>query len=201
MDAELYQQYLALKDAGKKEQAKMVLDRFIASFQSAEEKEQWVRAFLESGDFGDRIRHEIYEQLVFPVLLKGYHAKDPWSLLWLAKTNLNLISASWLHSQVDSRSPYELLREAYAIAPDEAIRNELLLADLRGYAYCEHEWPAGILYDGGLGATLEQCDDLLQEIEFTRTLDREGRHKLYLDSFEAKVKEYKARLSSRRSGE
>ena len=201
MNAERYQQYLALKDAGKKEQAKAILDSFLASFESDEEKEQWVRAFLESGDFDHRIRHEIYEQLVFPVLLKGYHANDPWSLLWLAKTQQNLYSAQWLHSQVDSKSPYELLREAYAIAPDEAIRKELLRTDLEGYAYCEHEWPAGILYEGGRGASIEQCDDLLKEIEFTRTLDKEGRHKLYLDSFEAKVIEYRARLSARQNRE
>src|SRR5690348_5477105 len=146
MDAELYQQYIALKNVGKKAQAKAVLERFLASFGSGEEKEQWVRAFLESGDFGYRIRHEIYEQLVFPVLLKGYHAKDPWSLLWLAKTDQNLYSARWLHSQVDFKSEYQLLKELYEITPDEMTRNQLLRSNLTWFEYCQHEWPAGILY-------------------------------------------------------
>ena len=198
MKPELYEQFISLKEMGRRAEAKVVLDEFIASFQSFGEKAVWVRAFLERQEFEDKIRHEIYEQLVFPVLLEGYSRKDVWSVFNLAKTSQNLYAAKSLHAVVEFRSEFQFLIEAYELEPTEQVRKYLLDRQIRGFHYSQHEWPAGILY-GSNGASLDECDEILQEVTAARILDRENVRSLFLTEFEAKVKEYKSRLSQRQS--
>jgi hypothetical protein len=192
MNQEAYQQYVAYKDCGRKAEAKAALGAFLASVEPADDTRGWVEAFLEGGDFGHRIRHEIYERLVFPVLLQGYARGDAWSLRWLAKTANNLYERPALHAQVDFKGERELLAEAYAREPTEEVRRLMLEADLRGFEYCQHEWPAGILY-GPNGATMAECDELLRQVADARGLD-DGSNAPFLDAFEHKVREYRARL-------
>jgi len=198
MKPELYEQFISLKETGRRAEAKVVLDEFIASFQSLGEKAVWVRAFLERQEFEDKIRHEIYEELVFPVLLEGYSRKDAWSVCNLAKTSQNLYAAKSLHAAVEFRSEFQFLAEAYELEPTEQIRKYLLDRQIRGFHYSQHEWPAGILY-GSNGASLNECDEILQDVAAARTLDRENIHSLFLTEFEIKVKGYKSRLSQRQS--
>lgn len=192
MDQEAYQQYRAYKEQGRKAEAKAALEMFLASVGPAEARREWVEAFLERGEFGHRIRHEIYERLVFPVLLQGYERDEVWSLRWLARTADNLYRAPALHALVGFKSKRQFLAQAYAQEPTEEIRRLLLEARLREFEYSQHEWPAGILY-GMDGATLAECDEIRNEIAFARELD-EGRHAEFLDAFEGKVNEYRARL-------
>lgn len=51
MKPELYEQFLTLKQRGQKEEARIVLLDFIASFQTFEEKKKWVRSFLDNFGF------------------------------------------------------------------------------------------------------------------------------------------------------
>ena len=192
MNAELYQKFITLKETGKKSEAKAVLAEFIASFKTEEQKRKWTWEFLECGEYGHKIRHEIYAELIFPVLLEGYRRNDAHSLHWLAKTAQNLYANSALRSQVDNKGEYQFLQEAHKLAPSEENRNALLRWHLKWFGYCEHEYPAGILY-GIDGATLAECEEILQGIEFVRTLDN-GTHAQYLHEFEAKVCEYRQRL-------
>lgn len=189
MKPELYERYLTLKQRGQKEEARIVLLDFIASFQTFEEKKEWVYNFLDSSDFGHKIRHEIYESLVFPVLLDGHKQKDAWSTLWLAKTAQNLCASKKLHELVDGKDEFRLLKEAYALEPLAEIQERLLKVELDWFHYSQHEWPAGILY-GWSGASVDECQEILSEIAFARSLDKDAAHEPFLAQFEEKVRQY-----------
>lgn len=195
MRQELYHKFVALNTSGRKEEAKAALQEFLASFQTAEEKRAWVHDFLEHGAYGHRIRHELYEQLVFPVLLDGYNRQEARSLYLLAKTAQNLYAARSLHAQIGRKTEQQLLREVYDLTRDEEVGQNLLRANLRWFDYCQHEWPAGILY-GADGASLSECEEILQEIAFSLTLAT-GVEEAYLQEFESRVQEWKNRLQSR----
>ena len=73
---------------------------------------------------------------------------------------------------------------------------EALLEGLLGYfRHAAHEWPACI-QRGMDAATLDQCNEIMSEVTFSRELDREGVHTLSLDEFESKLKQYQERLIS-----
>ncbi len=90
MDEALYKQFVELSASGRKVQASERVRRFIASFESFQEKQAWARAFLQRGEFGHKIRHEIYREIIFPVLEHGFHRGDFECAWWLARTSRNL---------------------------------------------------------------------------------------------------------------
>jgi len=193
MDPRRYQEFKRLQAEGRREDARASLQRFIDSFEPGDNREPWVREFLESGDCGRRIRHELYEQLVFPVLLDGYRRRDPWSILWLARTAQNLYASRSLHALLDFQSEQQLLRQGYEIDPNEDLRQNLLGSLLSWFAYCQHEWPAGILY-GVDGASAPECDAILEEVRLAGTLDVDGASGAFLREFERRTREYRQRL-------
>jgi hypothetical protein len=197
MDPALYEQFTKLKKSGLKQEATAVLEAFIASFRTMDEKRQWVPGFLEQGDYGLRIRHELYEAVVFPVLLEGYVRRDVWSLCWLAKTIQNVYADRGLFAQIDYKGEWGLLREAYDLSPTEEIKQSLLSTMLNWFGYSQHEWPSGILF-GADGASLSECEKILRDVAFARTLDS-GANTDYLNEFESKVHAYQRRLQSRQS--
>lgn len=205
---ELYQRFVMLKEAGKKQEATAALNAFLAScgthdadtFQPAEAaeakaKRAWVYAFLEQHRYGHKVRHELYAQLIFPVLLEGYRLQDARNVYWLAATAPNLYDSPGLHILVGTKTEEALLREAYAIQPVEAVRKRLLIALLNWLRYCQHEWPAGILYDAD-GANLAQCEEILQEAAFAQSLDT-GENAAFFEEFERRVQEYRQRLHNK----
>ena len=195
MKPQLYQQYLSLKQRRKKQEAEGVLQDFIGSFESDQEKERWVRDFLAGHEEGRKVNHLIYVHLVFPVLLAGYERQDAWSTLWLARTIRNIYGIEVLHVAIGRKSESELLREAYTRQPSPDLGRLLLTNNIRWFQYCVHEWPSGILY-GHDGATSEQCEEILQEVAFARELDEGGGFQAFLSEFEGKVREHQERLAA-----
>ncbi len=193
MKTELYERYLAHRAAGRKRDASETVRDFVASCTGPRDRENWVRQFLEQGAHEHRIRHEVYASLVFPVLLEGYGRRDFWSLCWLARTAANLYADSSLHGQIEYKAERQLFREAYEICPSDPIRRSLLQAYVAEFAYCQHEWPAGIL-SGIDGATLEECVEILREVAFARSVD-DGANEPFLKEFEDRVHVYRERLS------
>jgi hypothetical protein len=127
MDESHYTQFLASQTAGLKEEARTAIRRFVASFNGLEEKEDWTRKFLSTLKPGAVVRHELYEEVIFPVLVAGYENRNPWSLYWLAQTSQNLFKAKHLYQRIGAPSPLELLKEAYGLAPSsEEISSGLL---------------------------------------------------------------------------
>lgn len=196
MDATLFEKYTELNAVGRKSEAKAAMVQFVASFASLGEKQAWSRDHLQSLEIngGGRVRHELYEGVIFPALLEGYRRNDAWSLFWLAKTIQNLFSAQQLHKLVDRKSDLDLLMQAFALDEGSTeIRDALLRRLVSEFEYCEHEWPSGILY-GLDGATPVECDLLMDELSLARKLDTEGRFAGFLWRFERRLELYRARL-------
>ena len=196
MNSALYEGYLARLSEGRRKDAGLMLDAFLRSFNSSEEREQWTRTFLKTHTYGAKVRHEVYAELIFPILFAGSKRNDAWSLYWLAGTCQNLYSAHKLYEIINFKGKTDLLKEAYAIDCNSTeVRQELLKSLLDDFAYASHEWPAGILWSVN-GATLNQCTEIMSEVALARELDRDCAHALSIDDFESKVKHYKERLMS-----
>jgi len=65
MEIDYFEKFEKAKNLGLKTEAKTNIDLFIASFNSFNDKTEWVKSYLESGEYGQKIRHELYEQLYF----------------------------------------------------------------------------------------------------------------------------------------
>lgn len=194
MNSALYEGYLALLAEGRRKDAGLMLDAFLRSFNTSKEREQWADTFLKTHTYGARVRHEVYADLIFPVLLAGSKRNDAWSLYWLAGTSQNLYTAHGLHEQINFKHEISLLKDAYAIdCKSSEVCKALLKSLLDYFDYASHEWPAGILW-GSDGATLDQCNEIMSEVTLARELDRERAYALPIDEFESKLKRYQERL-------
>jgi hypothetical protein len=196
MNSALYEGYLALLAEGRRKDAGSMLDAFLRSFNSSEEREQWTRTFLKTHTYGARVRYEIYAELIFPVLLAGSKRNDAWSLYWLAGTCQNLYSAHRLYELIKFKRKTDLLKDAYAInRTSSEVCEALLKSLLDDFDYASHEWPAAILWSPER-ATPDQYTEIMSEVALARELDRECAYALSIDEFESKVKQYKERLMS-----
>lgn len=183
MDESFYVQFLAEQASGRKEEAKIAIRRFVESFNGLEERETWTRKFLSTHKPGTVVRHELYAEVIFPVLFAGYGKRDPWSLYWLAETEQNLAKAAHLAERISS-SPQQLLLDAHAIAPaSDEIGRGLLRSLLHGFEYIAHEWPSGLLYHVDKPRETQYWE-LLAEIRLARKLDTSGAHTQQLAEFE-----------------
>ena len=189
MNIKYFNEFEKAKSAGLKTDAKISLDLFIDSFESFEEKEEWVKIFLEADEFGHKIRHELYEYVVFPVLLKGYENNDPWSYFWLAETIQNVYSSDKLHEKINHQTDYGLLKKCFAAdSSNDVVRLALLDRIARSFNYAVHEWPVGVLY-----APEESPEDFLSQIEYARVLDVENKYGDLFSNVEQIVIEDKTR--------
>lgn len=193
MDLEKYDTFVRMTQQGRRKDATVAVQEFAASFRDLEEKRRWTREYLESGPDLDQIRHELYEQVIFPVLVDGWRRDEPWSLWWLARTGRNYQRSQDLWLQV-RQTPARLLQRLHKMQPDDdKVRLAYLDTQLDWLGFAGHEWPGGILY-GMDAANLEQCEGIAELLAETRALDREGRHAEYLDQFEGRLAQYVARL-------
>jgi hypothetical protein len=87
MDESYFKQFLALDNAHTGKQASEALTRFIQSFASSEEREEWAKYYLSSFD-GSRtsLPTELYWDVIVPALRSGYMRKEAWSMFWCTKT-------------------------------------------------------------------------------------------------------------------
>lgn len=197
MNIEHYREFKELEEKGLKKQASKALRVFISSFENEQEKEEWVREYLPKLQTNrhSRIRHEIFYELVYPILKAGYKNNDFASTLWLGKLAQNFYQARQLHEELNWASELSLYKKSYEIDPgnDEA-RLLLLKAIVSWLEYSEHEWPSGILY-GNNGATIEQCDEISSEVQRVLKLDKENAYNEFIKQYVKKLSEYRARLN------
>ncbi len=190
-----FKQYI---DSGRRTEAARSIADFVDSFADLEEKIAWTRDYLATEGAGHLVRHELYEQVVFPPLLDGLSRSESWSLWGLARTAQNLYRSDKLWRQVNYMNAQGFLDRLLVQCPgDEKARKALLAALIDGMRYAIHEWPSGILYTHN-GATLDECADILQDVAKARELDREQMHSTFLADFERKVGDYMARLQPAR---
>jgi hypothetical protein len=186
MDERYYDAYLLALSRGLKKDAAEAVSAFVASFGSDEERKAWTLVFLKTHPFGERIRHEIYEAIVLPVLLEGSGRDDAFSLYWLAGTKQNLRSFEDLYRRLGYPDEIDLLREAFRIAPErEEVRRALLAANIAyisNYVWHDLEWMSRC------GAVRPaDCNDMLATISFARMLDANDAFKKILDKMEREV--------------
>ncbi len=169
---------------------------FVATFSSITDRTTWAHWYFDNRQPSNTIRHELYEQVIFPVLIAGYSRSDPWSLKWLERTAQNLYKAERLWAQVDYKPAIYFAKKRLALCPNGADAKQTVLSHLvKQFSHAEHEWPAGILC-GMNGATMEHCTEILNDVELARTLDQGSEHTEFFSNFVSKVHDYQSRLTN-----
>lgn len=198
MNINYYNEFLNCQSSGLKKKATESIRDFISSFENEEDIKNWVWENINdlNSNPSSRIRHEIFHELIYPILKLGYLRDDFHSTLWLGKLIQNIYQTPKIHKELDWISGLELLRKAYTLKPknDEA-RLLLLQCLVEWLHYSEHEWPSGILY-GNDGATLEQCREISQEVELIIRLDKEHQHRELIKQYTEKLTQYRVKISS-----
>ncbi len=198
MNIEYYENYEKELNAGLKKQAKKSIALFIKSFKDEDEVRSWVWEYLPQlgGNTHGCIRHEIFVNLVYPVLKKGFDSNDYESTLWLGKLVQNIYQAKGVCEEFESLTEMDFYRKCHDIDPDNNEGKKLLLNHILGWlSQCEHEWPRGILY-GMDGATIEQCKDIREEANFALSLTTKPSHKEFIKQFLDKLSQYEQRLNT-----
>jgi hypothetical protein len=200
MNQVLFEQYEAAKAQGNKRLSTSLLACFIETFETDEQREAWTRWYFDHRPVHFAVRHELFERVIFPVLLTGYQRSDSWSLEMLERCSQNLYKAEHLWAQIDHQTQRQLAERLLELQPDDPRASARVLAHLiAGFRYSEHEWPAGIL-DGANGATAHASGEILLEVHRARALDVGGMHTAFLDQYDEKVRQYIQRLSNQRAG-
>ena len=191
MKSALYEEFRSFSAIGDRKRAAKSVRSFIDSFEGVNERGIWVREYLEKGDFGHKIRHELYLELVFPELFSGYQRKEPWSLYFLAHTIQNIYGCRELHEELDWETEYSLLKSTFEIEPGyRDVRARLLATTFSRLSYAIHEWPSGLCCE---------IDDVESDLEFCRVLDTENKYDLGMNEVQAILEQAEERLTSRAS--
>lgn len=197
MNIEHYEAFLEHEKKGLKKQATASVRAFIESFNGLEEIENWVWENLPKLKTNNhsRIRHEIFSDLVYPILKKGYENNDAVSTLWLGKLSQNIYQARQIHKELNWVTEIGFYIKAYELDPSDEARLRLLEATVAWLEYSEHEWPSTILY-GQNGATLEECEHINASVQRALELDKEQHYREFIEQFVEKLNEYKTRFSA-----
>ncbi|MDR2375875.1 MAG: hypothetical protein LBD96_05485, partial [Treponema sp.] len=113
MDIEYFNEYLKYEQMGIKSKKKEYLNNFINSLENYNEKVLWTMEYLPKLKFNSngRIRNELFEEIIFPVLLEGYNNKNINSMIWMVKLNQNFTQNEKLWKKVNYISDLSLIKE------------------------------------------------------------------------------------------
>ncbi|MHA3775704.1 hypothetical protein ACXR0O_29670 [Verrucomicrobiota bacterium sgz303538] len=167
----LWEEYLAAERVCVRQESMGALERFIEALLqlSSEVWHPWARGLAQRVvDEGDEIpvRFPLFRSVLFPALLAGVEKRLPGAARCLAGFAQVLYKSPSCLVQLPEnlRSEYDLLERAIQDDPSDAASKLRLLKLMRSrFDYVLHELPAGVLY-GHDGATLEECDELLNEL-------------------------------------
>jgi len=188
MNLDHYDAFKKAAKLGLRTEAARNVRLFIESFVDDSERSAWTHAFLESGDYGHKVRHELFRDLLFPVLIEGYHARDSWSLYYLAKCIQNLVSEHTLWEKLEYITSYSLLKLCFETDPQfKDVQKVLLDETCRGLGFAIHEWPSGLCWD--------VCETE-ENLAFARRLDLEHKHEPFFIEVEEILAEAKLRYST-----
>ncbi len=139
------------------------------------------------------MQYELFEKIIFPVLLKGYNDNNVELMLWLAKLCVDLYRNKKVWEKINYKTKCEILEECYDLEPQNEVVSKLLLEEkISEIRYHIHEWPDGILY-GHNGATADECRILLSEIPLINKLDKTKEYQGLIKDYENKITEYMER--------
>jgi hypothetical protein len=178
MNIDYFNEYLNYTNKGLRIKAKEYINKIIHSFEDYYEKELWTLKYLPklNNDSNGRIRNELFEEIIFPVLLNGYNNKNINLTVWLVKLSQNYYQNNRIWKKINYKSSLEIIRKCYELEPNN---NEIIdlyfKIKIERMDFCIHEYPYGILY-GNNFATKEECKILLEEIPFLIKLDRNKKY-------------------------
>ena len=180
---DLWEQYLALESRGTRDAKLGALSAFVEELLQAP-KVTWKRWALQLAaqivdDAADLpVRRPLFERVLFPALLAGLEGKSPGSARWLAGFRQQLFNCPPCMEQLGHTlcSEWTLLEMAVEHDPEDVRARQRLIRVMAGHLrYTLHELPAGVLF-GVDGASVDECDELLAELdEFRALLAAEGR--------------------------
>jgi len=189
MTIEYYNEYLHFKNIGIKPKAKEAIEKFIKSFYNYSEKESWTLEYLPKLDYDSngRIRNELFEDIIFPVLLDGYNNKNIQLMIWLVKLNQNIYQNNRIWKKIDYKSKLDIIEECYSIDPDNVEIIELYLEiKIEKLNFIMHEYPNAILF----GNYSRECKVLLEEMLSLKKLDKNNKFNDYFNEYEKNILEY-----------
>ena len=196
MNIEEFQKFEEYLEKGLKKEASKSVRAFISSIKNGE-ADEWVWEYLPklNKNRHSRIRHELFHEVIFPVLKSGYDKEDFKSTLWLGKLSQNLYQAEKLHEEVDWVTELGFYNKAFVIDPNnDEVRLLLLDSIVSWLKYTEHEWPSGILY-GNNGATVDQCQEIAGDVQRVLSMDKEYQYSEFIKQYNKKLCQYRARLN------
>jgi hypothetical protein len=158
----------------------VALDRFLGALQqlSPDVWQPWARELAmrvvdEHEDIP--VRLPLFRSVIFPALHAGLEKSIPGSARWLAGFAQLLYKSPACSEQLPEiqRSEYGLLLRATQDDSTDARAKKRLLTIMRSrFDYVLHELPSGVLY-GYDGATIKQCDELMEQLSDYERLARE----------------------------
>ncbi|MCF1716850.1 hypothetical protein L0U88_19565 [Flavihumibacter sp. RY-1] len=111
-----------------------------------------------------RIRQPLFKHLIYPILSDQVEQNNVNAIKGLLKLDQHLVSYQG-YTKDNTYSSWTLLEKGLSISPDDRELLELSEKATRDYLnYTLHELPTGVLY-GANGATFEECEELIQEVE------------------------------------
>lgn len=184
-----YRQFVELKDAGRKQEANAAAEKLVAEFWE-DPDDQFIADVCDDTDH--KLNHHIWSGIVLPYYLSN--RSDPRAIKCLIQTIQNLYSDKPSHKRLDWISEEKLVDQLLEKRPDDewAISKKKDVLS-RWLAYTIHEWPSGVLY-GVDGATLEQCDEILEAVAELRELDAEAKFASLCKDVAKKTMLYRERL-------
>lgn len=196
---QLLEQFLHFDALGLKREARQAVLAIVDAVSSLDAKKTWVQNHLDRLPLNraSRIRHEIFEHIVFPVLKAGFDRSDPEACYLLGKYSHNLYSSRVLFEQLGGRFATDFFRTAYQHDSDSVRYRRAylssLIAELR---FVFHEWPTGILIDHtDWHAALRE---LSSKLSVAVSLDEEGKYEALLTDWNEHTEQYEARLTERK---
>ncbi|WP_224240090.1 hypothetical protein [Hyalangium gracile] len=203
---------LSLDARGRRKEALQVAEELAASLRQYPEewKEQWVVSVCEElidrnpvpRELGiPQMRYPLLRDLIYPVLLRRYARRDADAARWFAWLMRRYSNAGRLWEQLppDAQTSFAMLRRAAEWSPDDVRVTVPLVEHLTAwFHHAMHELPMGVLY-GMNGASVEQCGEMLEELErlegLIRRLGWEDRYARMLEYWRRQVRCYAAYLS------
>lgn len=174
---ELFERFLRFDKLSIRKEAKESALDLVASVCGSNAEETWTQDNLHRLPLkgAGRIRHEIFEFIVFPSLKAGMERGEPEASYLLGKHVQNLYSDDALHKAVGYRSETQLFQEAYDANPNSPqYRNAYRGSVLDNLYFAFHEWPSGLPIEHTNWQ--QELRDLRGQISLAMSLDPSGEH-------------------------
>ena len=161
-----YREFCTLRDAGMKQKAALVAQEFVAEYIDNPNPD-FVAEICATVDH--KLNFHIWSGVVAPFFLAD--PANPIAIKCLIQTIQNLYSHKPTHEQLGWVTDWQLLDRYLDLIPGDRWATERKKVVLSEWlAYTVHEWPSGVLY-GNDGATVDECQDILANIEELKELD------------------------------